>query len=188
MLHHGCAMHTQRLHVRQAEAADLPAIMDVYHAAQEMMIRTGNPTQWGRKNPPEELVREDIRRGVCHVVTDGGGRICGVFACILGEDKTYRSIEDGSWPNDEPYATIHRIAGDGTEHGVFQTALEFCKGRSANIRIDTHRDNKVMQSLIERNGFLRCGIIHIADGTERIAYQLVQAAGSDSRTPASPRS
>lgn len=181
-------MHTQRLYVRQAEAADLPAIMDVYHAAQEMMIRTGNPTQWGRRNPPEERVREDIRQGFCHVVTDGGGRICGVFACILGEDKTYRVIEDGSWLNDEPYATIHRIAGDGTVHGVFKASLEFCKERFRNIRIDTHRDNKVMQTLIERNGFLRCGIIHIADGTERIAYQLVQAAGNNGELPVGLRS
>lgn len=40
-----------------------------------------------------------------------------------------------------------------------------------NIRIDTHADNKTMQHLIEADGFTRCGIIYIADGTPRIAYQ-----------------
>ena len=28
-----------------------------------------------------------------------------------------------------------------------------------------------MQHLIEKNGFKRCGIIHIADGSPRIAYE-----------------
>ena len=28
-----------------------------------------------------------------------------------------------------------------------------------------------MQHLLEKNGFTRCGIIHVADGTPRIAYQ-----------------
>lgn len=40
-----------------------------------------------------------------------------------------------------------------------------------SIRIDTHADNKTMQHLIEADGFTRCGIIYIADGTPRIAYQ-----------------
>ena len=40
-----------------------------------------------------------------------------------------------------------------------------------SIRSDTHADNKTMQHLIEADGFTRCGIIYIADGTPRIAYQ-----------------
>ena len=31
-----------------------------------------------------------------------------------------------------------------------------------------------MQHLLESNGFVRCGIIHIADGSPRIAYQKVK--------------
>ena len=37
--------------------------------------------------------------------------------------------------------------------------------------VDTHADNKVMQHLLESEGFTRCGIIHVEDGTPRIAYQ-----------------
>ena len=29
----------------------------------------------------------------------------------------------------------------------------------------------IMQHLLEENGFTRCGIIHVEDGTPRIAYQ-----------------
>ena len=40
-----------------------------------------------------------------------------------------------------------------------------------SLRADTHADNKIMQHLLEKNGFTRCGIIHVADGSPRFAYQ-----------------
>ncbi|MCR4938945.1 MAG: N-acetyltransferase [Treponemataceae bacterium] len=160
--------------IRKAEPADIPAIMNVYHAAQEIMIRTGNATQWGHSYPSEALVRDDIGQQVSYVLTNGEGRVCGVFAFLFGEEETYHYIEDGSWLNDKPYATIHRIASDGSEHGIFRSSIEFCKSLSDNIRIDTHHNNKIMQSLIEKSGFSRCGIIYVTDGSARIAYQYVK--------------
>lgn len=44
------------------------------------------------------------------------------------------------------------------------------RGRGLPLRADTHADNKVMQHLLEKNGFVRCGNITLADGTSRIAY------------------
>ena len=35
----------------------------------------------------------------------------------------------------------------------------------------THADNKIMQHLLEKNGFTRCGVIHVRDGSPRFAYQ-----------------
>ena len=40
-----------------------------------------------------------------------------------------------------------------------------------NIRIDTHRDNKIMRHNIEKHCFTYCGIIYLANGDERLAYQ-----------------
>ena len=42
---------------------------------------------------------------------------------------------------------------------------------STNVKGDTHEDNYVMQKVFEKNGFRRCGIIYVEDGTPRIAYQ-----------------
>ena len=39
--------------------------------------------------------------------------IHGVFALFEGAEPTYAHIEEGEWLNDEPYVTIHRLAGDG---------------------------------------------------------------------------
>ena len=47
----------------------------------------------------------------------------------------------------------------------------FCFSQDANIRIDTHRDNRIMQHNIEKYGFTYCGIIYLANGDERFAYQ-----------------
>lgn len=75
--------------------------------------------------------------------------------------------------NEEPYLTIHRLAGDGQVHGLFQCVLNYCKNISQNIRVDTHADNQTMQKLIEKSGFIKCGIIHVKNGTPRIAYHRV---------------
>ena len=167
------------LSVRTATRSDLPRIMDIYRSAQAFMIRSGNPDQWGKTNPPPERIRNDIETGVCRVLFDETG-VHGVFALFHGEDPTYAVIEDGAWLNDEPYITIHRIAGDGTVHGVFHAAFLYWKTLSDNIRIDTHEANRPMRRLIEEHGFRRCGIIHLANGSPRIAYQYVKPASERS--------
>ena len=43
------------------------------------------------------------------------------------------------------------------------------------MRIDTHTDNKVMQKLLTKLGFQRCGIIYvIEDNYPRYAYEKVK--------------
>ena len=106
---------------------------------------------------------------VCKVIYDETG-IHGVFALFDGAEPTYAHIEEGEWLNDEPYVTIHRLAGDGRVHGLFQCAAEHCKLLSPNVRVDTHANNTTMQRLIEKSGFKKCGIIHVRDGSPRIAY------------------
>ena len=43
-------------------------------------------------------------------------------------------------------------------------------------RIDTHRDNKIMQHNITKHSFTYCGIIYLLSGDERLAYQYVSKA------------
>lgn len=156
--------------IRKAETDDFENIMSIYLYAQDFMIESGNPNQWGHSYPKKELVKEDIKRGICHLVCDDCGSH-GVFALVGGDEPTYQYIEDGKWLNDDEYVTVHRIAGDGKVKGIFNCAINYCKSISDNIRIDTHMDNKIMQKLIEKNDFKRCGRIYVADGSPRIAYQ-----------------
>ena len=156
--------------VRKAKFDDLTAIMNIYRIAQDFMIESGNPDQWGHSYPTEDLIKEDISKEICHLICDDDVPH-GVFALFSGQEPTYQYIERGKWLNDDAYVTIHRIASDGQAHGIFKCAIKYCKEISDNIRIDTHESNIIMQKQIEKNGFQKCGIIYVADGSPRIAYQ-----------------
>lgn len=159
--------------IRKARRGDLHSIMKIYEIAREYMRKSGNPDQWGTEYPKKELLEEDIRKGELFVGENDEGDLHFVFAFIIGEDPTYLYIEKGNWISDEPYGTIHRIASDGAVSGVVKMAVDYCRNIILNIRIDTHENNKTMQHVVEKLGFIKCGIIYIEDGTPRRAYQLV---------------
>ena len=71
---------------------------------------------------------------------------------------------------------IHRIASSPESHGVFREIIEYALSVSGNLRIDTHRDNRIMRYVIERAGFSYCGVINLPDGSERLAYQMITYA------------
>lgn len=160
--------------IRRATEADIDDIMPVYDSARKFMRRNGNMTQWGNGYPSREQILADIRAGVCYIGVDREERIVMVFAFIPGNDPTYSYIEDGSWLNDRPYATIHRIASSGLYGGMLNRCVDYCFRHIDNLRVDTHADNRPMQDALARLGFTRCGIIYIADGTPRTAYQKYQ--------------
>lgn len=160
---------------RGAVRGDLPQILKIYAHARAVMKASGNPTQWGDNFPPQELLEEDIdsNRLFLYVVN---GQIEAVFAFILGADPTYAVIEDGQWLDDTlPYGTVHRLASAGKQKGVGKAVLDWSMEHCQSLRADTHADNKIMQHLLEKNGFARCGIIHVEDGTPRVAYQKLSA-------------
>ncbi|MBQ9547920.1 MAG: N-acetyltransferase [Bacteroidales bacterium] len=157
--------------VRAASESDLESIMAVLDAARLIMRRNGNVRQWVNAYPSKDIIVDDIRRGYGQVVMENN-RIAGYFAFIPSPEPTYSVIYEGSWLDDsQPYHVIHRIGSLPEVHGVFRTLIEWCAAREGNLRIDTHRDNHIMQHLLERNGFHYCGIIFLLSGDERLAYQ-----------------
>lgn len=158
--------------IEPATLRDMPAILDIYKYARAFMRKSGNPFQWGNSSPTEETLLCDIEKKQLYLCKDGAV-IYGVFAFIIGTDSTYLKIDDGAWLSDTPYGTIHRIAGNGKGKGVLAEAVAFCEEKIPHLRIDTHHDNLVMQHILPTLGFRKCGIIHIADGSPRIAYEKV---------------
>lgn len=164
--------------IRPARMDDLPEIERVYEAARAFMRAHGNPHQWSDWGYPEHaLLVKDIEKRQLFVVAEAGA-IHGVFAFIPGDDPTYAVIYDGQWPNALPYGTIHRIAGDGTVKGLVQKALDFALQTVSEVRADTHQDNFPMQGALQKCGFRRCGVIHLASGDPRIAYQFSKEANA----------
>ena len=155
--------------IRKTTEKDLKRIEEIFVCARKRMKLEGNPTQWGDDRPSLDLVKKDIAEG-CSYVVENDGKIVATFAYPIGIEPTYLQI-DGSWLDDAPYGTIHRIASDASIKGIFETVLKYVEGFGVDVRIDTHRDNETMLHLIEKNGFIRCGIIIVDDRTERIAFQ-----------------
>lgn len=156
--------------IRKTTRDDYETVLSVYAAARKFMAETGNPNQWKDFKPLPSLIEKDIREGVSYVCTEKG-RIVGVFALLEGEDPTYKVIDGGKWLSDDPYFVVHRIASDGSVRGVGTFMMEWAYSRKGNIRIDTHRDNTVMQNMLKKLGYTYCGIIYLEDGDERLAYQ-----------------
>ena len=153
-----------------AKEADLPRIMEIYDIAKAYMRANGNPNQWNGAYPDPETLRTDIEKQRLYVYKKDG-HIHGVFMLLLEEEPTYAYIEDGSWREEAPYGTIHRLAGDGEVKGLFAKCVAFCEKKVPYLRADTHFDNHTMQHLLEKNGFERRGIIYLKNGDPRIAYQ-----------------
>jgi hypothetical protein len=162
--------------IRHSSETDIPAIMDVLEAAKGIMRASGNVNQWINGYPSEAVVRKDLENGNGYVVEDDG-RVIGYFAFIASPEPTYSEIFDGAWLEDElPYHVIHRIGSYPEVHGVFKSIMDWCVSKDRNLRIDTHRDNLIMQHNILKYGFRYCGIIFLESGDERLAYQLPQSA------------
>ncbi len=157
--------------IREAKPADIPGIMQVMEAAKKIMRSSGNMHQWGDGYPSEAVLFGDMEKHGGFVIEDSD-HIVGYFAFLPSPEPTYSKIYDGEWLDDvQSYHVIHRIASYPDVHGIFSDIMDFCFSRDANIRIDTHKDNHIMQHNIEKHGFTYCGIVYLASGDERLAYQ-----------------
>ena len=159
--------------IRKAREEELPEILQIYETARAFMRQTGNETQWGSNYPSEQLVREDLEKGQLYAA-EQSGILQGVFMFAIGADSTYAYIEGGSWSSQEPYGVIHRVASAGKSRGLIPAALKYCREKTAHLRIDTHENNHVMQHVLEKNGFRKCGIIYTEDGSPRIAFEFIR--------------
>jgi hypothetical protein len=170
--------------IRKATYHDMPELMEVFSRAREIMRTSGNMHQWNDGYPTEDIVRKDIEEGVCYVLCNseqsknessgmkGKERIIATMAFIPGPDPTYAEIHDGEWKDDCPYHVIHRIAVHEPGHGAARKLFDWGFTQARSIRIDTHKDNVIMHHILRKYGFKHCGVIFLANGDPREAYQL----------------
>lgn len=164
------------MQIRHVAETDLYRIMEIYEYARRFMAEHGNPNQWGPTNwPPEELIRSDIADGNSYACIYDD-RIVGTFFFSQGKEiePAYRRIEDGKWKDNGPYGVIHRLAGDGSVKGIGSFCIEWAFRQCGHLRMDTHGDNRVMQNLLKKKGFVHCGTIYVTeDHYPRLAYEKV---------------
>ncbi|OXN00769.1 GNAT family N-acetyltransferase [Bifidobacterium vansinderenii] len=188
--------------VRVATMDDFDAIRAMYARARELMAANGNPTQWADRFPLDSTVRNDIEEGRARLLVDHAGadgadtvaghgaidgediyagtdapagaeRILAVFVLCPGPDPSYATI-DGAWLDDDDYMAVHRVAASGLGPHAGRDCLDWAVAHYGNVRMDTHRNNRAMQHVMESSGFTRCGVIELVNregDAERLAYQ-----------------
>lgn len=157
--------------IRKATYDDIPALMDIFRRARLIMRESGNLNQWNDSYPSEQIVRQDIDNGNCFVLCSED-KVIATMAFIEGPDPTYAEIYEGRWMTDDPYHVIHRIAVLEPGHEAAVKFLDWGFERAGSIRIDTHKDNVIMHHVLTKYGFTHCGMILLANGDPREAYQM----------------
>ena len=171
------------MQIRKAAVSDLGAIEALYEAGRQYMRANGNRDQWIGGYPSRALLTEDIRQEQLYLLIDDDETPAGVFAFPYQPDPTYAEIRDGAWLTKGPYAALHRITVSAHRRGlagfiVREMAEQARQKGMVSVRVDTYRANLPMQHVLEKNGFVRCGIISLTGDFDdpirlRIAYEKV---------------
>ena len=174
-----------RFEPRRAEIADMDALLDILEQA-KAYLRESGVDQWQEGYPNREALAADIEagRGWLFECVDNG-EIAGYECVAMTPEVCYREI-DGAWLTEgENYAVIHRAMAAARYRGTRLAAEMFCfaaelaagMGR-LSVRVDTHRDNKAMNRLCEKQGFTYCGVVDLglvdpASDSLRNAYEKI---------------
>lgn len=160
---------------RKATTADIDTIERIIKAASARLGAAGID-QWQRGYPNRTSIENDVEAGVGMVLALGN-EILAYGAVIFTGEPAYDDLTGGKWLTDGQYAVVHRLCvseifvGMGFAKQFMSAAEAMAAERVKSFRIDTHPDNKIMQSLVERMGFTYCGDVIIE--SRRLAYEKV---------------
>ena len=161
--------------IEKAKLTDLSEIVAVIESARAF-LKAQEIDQWQKSAYPAAAdVRSDIENNEAYVLKVDG-KVAAYAAVMTGFDPAYDLIH-GAWRNDShDYVTVHRMAvstafrgqalGQGFLTSVFETFSTY-----QDFRVDTHPDNQIMQHILTKLGFEKCGVV-MFEGA-RWAYQKV---------------
>ena len=159
---------------RKAEIVDIDFIAEIILAASRRLGQAG-VDQWQRGYPNRGSVERDVEAGVGRVLTTDAGQIVAYGALIYTGEPAYNDLTGGEWLTDGEYAVIHRLCvaeefvGQGCSREFMLSAEREAKTKVPSMRIDTHPENKIMQSLVGSLGYSYCGDVVIE--SRRLAYE-----------------
>ena len=168
----------KNLRFRKGVANDLERIMELVADAQSW-FRKQNIDQWQDGYPTCEIISNDISNNENHIVELNGVAVATFVLSFAGE-PTYNEIKGKGWLNENRYAVVHRIAvaDECRRKGIAHEILRYVEEVSVeqgirDIRIDTHRDNIAMRSLLKKLGYTHCGRITLTSGAFREAFHKI---------------
>ena len=160
---------------RKARLADLDRLEDILKASIQYLADQG-VDQWQNGEVTIDHLRSVIEADQAYVCLDEGKNILAFFV-LADEDPAYDDLAEGAWLTEAPYYANHRVMislkqrGQGLSWTVFAMIKNIAKAdEKRSLRVDTHPDNRVMQHILEREGFKRTGSTYLANGGFRWTY------------------
>ena len=157
---------------------DIDRVMVILGEARRSIGKLGID-QWQYGYPSRDIIKDDVDRGFSYVVRENeGGEILATFCLKEDEEPTYIKIYEGAWLSTDKSFALHRIAicdaqrGKGIAGSIIEFIIEKCRENEiASLKVDTHEGNLPMRKMLEKNGFVYCGIIYLGTGEKRVAYE-----------------
>ena len=165
----------KNLRFRKGTESDLERIMVLVADAQNW-FRGQGIDQWQDGYPTQEIILRDISGNENYIV-EHNGVVVATFVVSFASEPTYAEVRGKGWLNENRYAVVHRIAvaDECRRKGIAREVLHYAEELSheqgiTDIRIDTHRDNVAMRSLLKKLGYTHCGRITLMSGAFREAF------------------
>lgn len=160
--------------LRLAELNELDAIMEIINMA-KIHLKEQGIDQWQTSYPDFSDIKSDIDNKKGYVILCNNSEIYGYLCIDFDGEEAYNDI-DGKWNTDENYVVVHRLAlsknarGKGISHKAFTLTEDICRKKGiTSFRIDTNKDNKKMQHILIKNGFVYVGEVNYISYS-RMAY------------------
>ena len=161
------------MELRAVKLEDVPTAMTIINEA-KAHLKSQGIDQWQTGYPDDACIEKDVldQKGFFVVEQEN---ILGYLCIDYDGEPAYKDLR-GTWHTSEKYVVVHRMAfqqearGKGISTAVFQMVENMSRARGITaFRVDTDADNKKMQHILKKNGFLYCGTIWF-DNSEKIAF------------------
>jgi GNAT superfamily N-acetyltransferase len=161
---------------RKATPSEIPQIWTII---QQAILRRKNDgsQQWQDGYPNEDVIKQDITKGIGYVLTDDN-IVIGYVAIIFNDEPAYELIK-GTWLTNEEFVVVHRVAisDDYLRKGLAQKIFLFTEDLAIDnnifsIKVDTNFDNIPMLKIIEKLGYSYCGEVYFR-GDARKAFEKI---------------
>jgi ribosomal protein S18 acetylase RimI-like enzyme len=152
--------------IRPANSEELPCLQVIVHQATRHMEEQGIP-QWDAIYPDEKVLIRDLQEGSIHVI-ERFGEVNGFIVLNEFQSSEYTTVE---WKVPGRTLVVHRltIAPIYQRRGLASLLMTFAEEMAAAegydcIRLDAFTRNPAANSLYEKRGYRKAGIVRFRKG------------------------
>lgn len=163
---------------RLAKEIDREKIEKIYEDG-SLKLKSLGINQWqGNEKPDLNNFSNLNENNIIYVLEDK--EIVVSTLIIYDKDEDYENNLVGTWNSPKPYVALHRIAtlSGARKKGYGRKIIEFAENYARennfkSVRVDTHRENKSMQNLLNSMEYNYVGIVYLGGKRERFAYEKI---------------